>query len=147
MAPLRSSSDNGPKGLRRSGDDAFALTVAYLKQETLEPLKGLGRFLIAGLVGSFAIAIGILLLLIGILRLLEDETGSALTGDWSWVPYFVVSVLGLAVAGVAAWRITAGPAQAKDQGHAHAQGTVGAAHNPNTATTAAPTFVKEEGSS
>ena len=100
-------------GLRQSGDDAFQLTLDYLKQETLEPLKGLGRFLAFGLAGSFAIAVGVVLGLVGILRLLQDETGTALTGDWSWVPYFVVSVVGAAVAGLAAWRITAGPAKAK----------------------------------
>jgi len=113
MAPLRSNSDSGPKGLRRAGDDAFKLTVDYLKQEALEPLKGLGRFVAWGLAGSLAIAVGILLLLVGILRLLQDETGTALTGNWSWVPYFAVSLLGLGVAGVSAWRITAGPARRK----------------------------------
>jgi hypothetical protein len=116
MAPLRSNSD-GPKGLRRSGDDAFKLTVDYLKQEALEPLKGLGRFVAWGLAGSLAIAIGILLLLVGILRLLQDETGTTLSGDWSWVPYFAVSLIGLGVAGVAAWRITAGPARRKVPRH------------------------------
>ena len=118
MAPLRSNSDSGPKGLRRAGDDAFKLTVDYLKQEALEPLKGLGRFVAWGLAGSLAIAVGILLLLVGILRLLQDETGTALTGNWSWVPYFAVSVVGLAVAGIAAWRIVAGPAKRKVPKHA-----------------------------
>jgi hypothetical protein len=117
MAPLRSNSDSGPRGLRRAGDDAFKLTVDYLKQEALEPLKGLGRFVAWGLAGSFAIAVGILLLLVGVLRLLQDQTGSALTGNWSWVPYFAVSLIGLAVAGVAGWRITAGPARRKRPQH------------------------------
>jgi hypothetical protein len=113
MAPLRSSSKDNPGGLRQSGDDAFQLTLNYLKQETLEPLKGLGRFLAFGLAGSVGIAIGVVLGLVGILRLLQTETGTALSGDWSWVPYFVVSVVGAAVAGLAAWRITAGPGKSK----------------------------------
>ncbi len=108
MAPR---SDNGTRGLRHAGDDAFQLTVDYLKQETVEPLKGLGRFLYMGIAGSFFLAGGILLILIGILRLLQTETGTALTGDWSWVPYAVVVLLGIAVIGVAAWRITAGPGE------------------------------------
>ena len=66
-----------------------------------------------GIAGSFFLAFGILLILIGVLRLLQTETGTALTGDWSWVPYAVVVVLGIAVIGVAAWRITAGPGQEK----------------------------------
>jgi predicted cobalt transporter CbtA len=99
--------------VRRSGEDAFGLTIDYLKQEALEPLKGLGRFLAWGVAGSLAIAVGILLLLVGILRLLQTETGTALTGDWSWVPYFSVSALGVGAAVVAVWRITAGPGRRK----------------------------------
>ena len=110
MAP---GTDNGSHGLRHAGDDAFQLTVDYLKQETVEPLRGLGRFLYMGIAGSFFMAGGLLLILIGVLRLLQTETGTALTGDWSWVPYAVVVVLGIAVMGVAAWRITAGPGKEK----------------------------------
>ena len=110
MAP---GTDNGSHGLRHAGDDAFQLTVDYLRQETIQPLRGLGRFLYMGIAGSFFMAGGLLLILIGVLRLLQTETGTALTGDWSWVPYAVVVVLGIAVIGVAAWRITAGPGQEK----------------------------------
>ena len=110
MAPR---SDNGSHGLRHAGDDAFQLTVDYLKQETIQPLKGLGRFLYMGIAGSFFLAFGILLILLGVLRLLQTETGTALNGDLSWVPYAVVVVLGIAVIAVAVWRITAGPGQQK----------------------------------
>jgi hypothetical protein len=113
MAPKHKPSDGGSGGLFRSGDDAFKLTIDYLKQEALDPLKGLGRFLLWGLLGSIAIAVGILLVLVGVLRLLQTETGTALTGNWSWVPYFAVSALGVAVAGLAGWRITAGPGRRK----------------------------------
>jgi hypothetical protein len=113
MAPKHKKSDGGAGGLRRSGDDAFKLTVDYFNQEALDPLKGLGRFLMWGLLGSVLIAVGILLALVGILRLLQTETGTALTGNWSWVPYFAVGILGVGVAGVAGWRITAGPGRAK----------------------------------
>ena len=58
-------------------------------------------------------AIGLLLILIGILRLLQTETGTALTGNWSWVPYAVVVFLGIVVMAFAASRITAGPGQAR----------------------------------
>jgi hypothetical protein len=113
MGPSSSSSDSGLRGVRDAGGDAFQLTIDYLKQETLGPLKGIVRFLAWGLAGSLAIGVGVLLLLVGVLRLLQEETGSLLTGDWSWVPYFVVTALGLMVAGVAAWRITAGPGRRK----------------------------------
>ena len=110
---MPSPSDNGSHGLRHAGDDAFQLTVDYLKQETVQPLRGLGRFLYMGIAGSFFLAFGILLILLGVLRLLQTETGTALTGDWSWVPYAVVVLLGIAVIGVAVWRITAGPGKEK----------------------------------
>jgi len=113
MAPLRSNSADGARGLRRAGDDAFKITIDYLKQETLAPLQGLGRFLLWGVSGSLAIAVGIVLLLVGVLRVLQEETGTALTGNWSWVPYFSVSLIGVGVAGVAAWSITAGPGKRK----------------------------------
>ena len=100
-------------GLRHAGDDAFQLTVDYLKQEVVDPLRGLGRFLYMGIAGSFFLAFGLLLVLLGILRLLQTETGTALDGDWSWVPYAVVVVLGVAVIAVAALRISAGPGQRK----------------------------------
>jgi hypothetical protein len=107
------SDDDGRHGLRHAGDDAFQLTVDYLKQETIDPLRGLGRFLYMGILGSVFLAFGILLILIGILRLLQTETGSALTGDLSWVPYAVVVLLGIIVIAVAVWRVTAGPGRAK----------------------------------
>jgi hypothetical protein len=106
-------SENGRHGIRYAGDDAFQLTLDYLRQETVRPLKGLGRFLYMGIAGSFFLAGGILMILVGVLRLLQTETGTALHGNWSWVPYVAVMVLGLAVIGVAVWRITAGPAKTR----------------------------------
>ena len=66
-----------------------------------------------GIAGSFFLAFGLLLILLGVLRLLQTETGTALDGDWSWVPYAVVVVLGIAVIAVAALRIQAGPGTAQ----------------------------------
>jgi peptidoglycan biosynthesis protein MviN/MurJ (putative lipid II flippase) len=89
--------------------DAFALLVAYVKQETLDPLKGLGRFVIFGVAGSVAIAAGTVLLLLAALRILQTETGT-FHGNLSWVPYLIVTVLGLVVIVLALWRIVGGPA-------------------------------------
>jgi predicted cobalt transporter CbtA len=80
-----------------------------VKQDTVEPLKGLGRFVLFGVAGSVAIAIGTVLLLVGVLRVLQTET-SAFHGNLSWLPYVIVTALGLAIVGLAAWRIFAGPA-------------------------------------
>lgn len=97
-------------GLTGSGEDVVRLVIAYLKQETLGPLRGLGRFLLFGIVGSLALCLGVALLLIGLLRVLQTETGSTFAGHLSWVPYTLVAVVALALIGLAAWRIGAGQA-------------------------------------
>jgi len=107
----RTSGDaTGHGRVRESGGDAAQLVIAYLKQETVGPLKGLGRFIIYGVAGSVALCIGIVLLAVGLLRLLQGETGSTFAGHLSWVPYGIVAVVGLAVIALAVWRIGKGTA-------------------------------------
>jgi hypothetical protein len=77
------------------------LVVAYFKQETLEPLKGLGRYLVFGLLGALLLGTGIFFLAMGGLRALQSETGTTFTGNWSWAPYGIVVVALVAAAGVA----------------------------------------------
>lgn len=101
-----SRSEKGGGDARR---DAIALVIAYLKQETLDPLKQLGRFVLFGVTGSLAIAVGTVLLLVAALRVLQTETG-AFHGNLSWLPYLIVAFLAMAVMGLAGWRIVSGPA-------------------------------------
>jgi hypothetical protein len=96
-------------GLTAAGGDFFHLVLDYAKQETLGPLKSLGRFLVFGLAGSVAITAGTVLLLLACLRALQTETGSSFTGHLSWLPYLIVAVAAIAVMGLAAWRIVKGP--------------------------------------
>lgn len=106
----RWGSPKGTKRLRRSGEDATDLVIEYVKQETVEPIKALGRFVGYGLAGSLLIAVGLVLLLVALLRLLQDET-SAFEGNLSWLPYVITIAVALLLAALAAWRITAGPAK------------------------------------
>ena len=53
--------------------ELWELALAYLKQETVEPAKGLGRFVVAGVTGSVVLGLGLVLLLIGGLRALQDD--------------------------------------------------------------------------
>ena len=77
------------------------LVIAYAKQETLEPLKGLGRYVAFGVAGAFLIGTGVMFLAIGALRALQgDRRGPHFTGNWSWAPYAIVVVGAFAIAGL-----------------------------------------------
>lgn len=107
----RSAEDDRSGPLRQAGGDAVEVVVAYVKQETLEPVKGLGRFLVFGITGSVLLTVGLVLLLVALLRALQTETGSALSGNLSWVPYGCVAVVALALMALAIWRVARGPAR------------------------------------
>ncbi len=84
------------------------LVIDYVKQETLTPLRGLGRYILFGVVGSVALAIGLVILAVAFLRLLQGETGSTFAGNWSWVPYLICTVAVVAVAAVAVLAVSRG---------------------------------------
>ena len=68
------------------------LVIAYAKQETLEPLKGLGKNALKGLGGAVLLGIGGVFCSVAVLRAMQTQT------DWfddnlSWIPYFITVVL------------------------------------------------------
>jgi len=82
--------------------DFFELVKAYAKQETVEPLKGAGRWVGFGIAGSVLLMIAGVSLTLAMLRVLQEETGSTFTGNLSWAPYLftliaVIAVLALLV--------------------------------------------------
>jgi len=79
------------------------LLVAYAKQETVDPLRNLGRFLGFGLAGIVLLTLGTLFLSLSALRALQTQTGDVFDGFWSWVPYVIVLVV---LAGLAALAVT-----------------------------------------
>ena len=66
------------------------LVVAYAKQETIEPLKGMARYAGLGIAGAVLVGFGVTFLSIGMLRGLQSLSGWAVHGNWSWVPYIAV---------------------------------------------------------
>ena len=87
------------------GQDVWELLVAYAKQETVEPLRGLQRWVAAGAGASLLIATGVSLLLLACLRALQTETGTTFTGNWSWAPYLITLVGAALVIGVSYWAV------------------------------------------
>jgi hypothetical protein len=108
VARGRSGTGKGLGGLRSTGSETLQLVIDYIKQETLDPLKGLGRFMLFGVAGSVALAIGLIILSVAFLRLLQTETGSTFTGNWSWAPYLICMVAVVAVAGAAVKAVSRG---------------------------------------
>ncbi len=109
--PIRREERERDRGASAGGaGDVIQLVLDYAKQETLEPLKGAGRFVAFGVIGAIALSAGTLLLLLGLLRLLQTETGSTFTGDWSWAPYLCTAAVAIVVLVLAALRIKKGPA-------------------------------------
>jgi hypothetical protein len=88
-----------PQVLRELRD----LLVAYFQQETVVPLKQLGRYIVFGLVGALLLGFGVLLLAMSGLRALQEETGTTFTGNWSWAPYGIMFVT-LLVGGAITWK-------------------------------------------
>lgn len=84
--------------------ELWELLKSYAQQQTVDPLKGLAKFAGLGLGGAVVGGVGVTLLLLGLLRLLQTETGSSFTGNLTWVPYLITLVVAvlLAVAAAAA---------------------------------------------
>ena len=108
MPLRRAGKEKGSDRYRALGGDAVGLVVDYVKQETLRPLRGLGRYLLYGILGSFAIAVGLVVLDIAFLRALQTETGSTFSGNLSWSPYAIVMVGSCVVLGLGAIAVIRG---------------------------------------
>lgn len=86
------------KGLGTHFNELLGLVIAYAKQETVVPLKNLGRYVGFGLAGAVLMAAGGAMATLAAVRLVQVETGRHLTGQLTWVPYLG----GILVAGIGA---------------------------------------------
>lgn len=78
------------------------LVIAYAKQETVDPLKGLFRYIAWGVGGTLLLGVGIMFLAVGALRALQgDRDGPHFNGNMSWAPYGIVVVGALVIAALA----------------------------------------------
>ena len=98
-----------PKAKNPTGDarELVDLVIAYAKQETLEPLKGLGKNAALGLGGAVLLGIGGVFCSIGALRAMETETDFFERHNLTYLPYFI-TVLVLAVLSAIGW-VSLGP--------------------------------------
>jgi hypothetical protein len=106
------SEDRGSAQAKTPADHVTELrdmVVGYAKQETLEPLTVLGRYVAWGAGGSLLVGTGCAFLLLGLLRGLQtihffNEPGEPHGGTWSFVPYVITLLVALVMILIAAWR-------------------------------------------
>jgi hypothetical protein len=96
------------KSISEIVQDLWDLLVAYARQETIDPLRNIGRYLAFGVGGMLVITLGVFLLGLSGLRALQTQTGDVFAGFWSWVPYVIVAVVLGGLVAVAISRIGKG---------------------------------------
>ena len=94
------------KSIPEVSSELWSLTKTYAKQQTVDPLKGVGRYLAFGGAGALLIGFGVVLLMLAALRALQTQTGTTFTGSWSWLPYVIVLVVAAVLVALAVSRIT-----------------------------------------
>ena len=107
MADKLAGASPDQSGVKGDISEIVDLVKAYAKQETVDPLRNVGRYLGFGVGGGFLLALGFIMLLIGLLRLLQTET-DVFDGNWSFVPYVIVVIVGAIIAALFATRISKG---------------------------------------
>jgi uncharacterized membrane protein len=106
-----------PRDTKKSGKDEslpteikelIDLVVTYARQQTIDPLKRLGRWVAFGVAGAVLVSLGLLLVGVGLLRAIQSE--SHLSRNWSWAPYLIAVVFLAVVIALTVRRISHGPA-------------------------------------
>ena len=72
---------------------------AYAVQETVGPLRGLGRYVLFGLIGAVGVSLGVVLGALAVVRVLQAETG-VFDANWSFVPHLAGAAFLLAAIAV-----------------------------------------------
>lgn len=90
-AAAKTSAARGVTGTK----ELLTLSLAYVKQETKEPLAGIGRLLGLGLAGAVLMGFGLVLYGLALLRGIQsafayvraDGERGPMSGSLSWIPY------------------------------------------------------------
>ena len=73
-------------GLRAELSELAAMLRAYVVQETVGPLRGIGRYLLFGLLGAVGVSLSVLLGALALVRVLQTEI-TVFGANWSFVPH------------------------------------------------------------
>ena len=97
--PTNSSNESASLG------EVIEFVKTYARQETVGPLKGAGRWLAFGVAGALLLGIGLMLVLLGVLRLFQTEWTTSAEGSWSWVAYALTLVVTVVLLGLTLSRV------------------------------------------
>lgn len=93
-----------PSNAQTAAEELYELTKAYVRQETIDPLRSVGRRLGYGLLGSLFVGVGSILVTSAVLRLVPQHLTFASRGFLSSLVYFVMALGLLGVVGVS-WKV------------------------------------------
>lgn len=118
-AVAKESAAKGATGVK----DILQLSVGYLKQETKEPIRGIGRYIAWGSIAAIFLGMSGILLSLALLRGIQSglayvrESGRGpLSGSWSFAPYLLTAlacIIVLGLIGMAASKATTRPGDSK----------------------------------
>ena len=86
--------------------DVVESVKAYARQETIEPLKGAGRWLAAGTAAAVCLGLAMVFGALAVLRLSQDLGGTTLDGSWSFLHYLITFVITGILVGITFSRIS-----------------------------------------
>jgi hypothetical protein len=112
------SRNGGGKPVGTLLNEFVSLVITYAREQTVDPIRGLGRYLAFGLAGALLTAIGGGLAVLATIRLIQAETGRHLTGSLTWMPYtggFIVAGVGTGLAVLRLRRGTVKPGGTKNE--------------------------------
>ena len=95
----------GTQGTIDTLRELWRLLLAYGRQETVDPLRSLGRSLGWGLAGALLMGGATVFGSLAVLRLLQSET-SVFDDALSWLPYLLAALIMVLVCGLALWGIS-----------------------------------------
>ncbi len=94
------SDSNSQRRRRKNLDDTSIPELidyvrTYVKQETVDPLRGIGRWIAYGAAGAFCLGLGLVIVLLGVLRVLQVEWDRVASGSLSWLAYLITLVVAI----------------------------------------------------
>ena len=72
--------------------ELYELVATYAKQQTIDPIRGAGRWLGFGIAGAILMSIGLVIGVLGVLRLIQT-TPLGTSNTWSWTTYLITIIV------------------------------------------------------